>query len=330
LLIKRDRLKFLINIKPKAPNLNAYIKTYNEGASIRPVINSRHAPSYKTAKLLNKKLLSLVNLTNTFITKKSYEVAQHLHNIQLHSNNRLVSLDIKDLFTNLPFKNILHTTEFWLSKNNNDRMLIEQTLHLLQTVLEQNYFQHNNQLYQSNKGITVGSPISSTLAEIYLQYLEEKYIKHCLEHKDILYYRRYIDDLLLIYDQSKISADKIHNFINHNDVNLEFQISEEINNTLPYLNLSISRSNNNVELDIYRKPSYTDMIHYTSNHLHNHKLAAFIFYINRMISMPITCQATNQEWHKILTMATNNGFPEHIIHELKKKLTTNKSTRKTK
>jgi len=106
------------------PNLNTYIKTHKEGALIRPVINSRHAPSYKTAKLLNKKLLSLVNLPDTFITKNLNEVAQDLHNIQRHSNNRLISLDIKDLFTNLPIKNILHTTTFWLSKNN-DWMLIE-------------------------------------------------------------------------------------------------------------------------------------------------------------------------------------------------------------
>jgi hypothetical protein len=28
LLIERDRLKYLIDIKPKAPNLNAYIKTH--------------------------------------------------------------------------------------------------------------------------------------------------------------------------------------------------------------------------------------------------------------------------------------------------------------
>jgi hypothetical protein len=172
----------------------------------------------------------------------------------------------------------------------------------------------------------MGSPISSTLAEIYLQYLEENYIKHCLEHKDILYYRRYVDDLILIYDQSRISADKIHNFINHIDVHLDFKISEEINNTLPYLDLSISRNNNNIELEIYRKPTYTDiMIHYTSNHPHSHKLAAFIFYINRMISMPITSQAIDREWDKILAMSRNNGFPEHIIHELKKKLTTNKT-----
>jgi hypothetical protein len=162
------------------PNLNGYIKTHREGTPIRPVKNSRHAPSYKTAKLLNKKLLSLVNFPKTFITKNSHEVAQDLNNIQLHSNNRRITLDIKDLFTNLPIKKILHTTAFWLNQNNNDRKLIEQTLYLLTTVLEQNYFQHNNQLYQSSKGITIGSPISSTLAEIYLQYLEEKYIKHCL------------------------------------------------------------------------------------------------------------------------------------------------------
>ena len=167
--------------------------------------------------------------------------------------------------------------------------------------------------------------------------MEEKYIKHCIEHKDILYYRRYVDDLLLIYDQNKISAEKIHNFTKHIDAQLEFKTSEETDNTLPHLDLSISRNNNNTELEIYREPTYTDiMIHYTSNNPHNHKLAAFIFYINRMISIPITCQAINREWHKILTMFRNNGFPEHIIHELKKKVITknkghtNRPTSKTK
>jgi len=200
-------------------------------------------------------------------------VAQDLHKIQLNGNNRMISLDIKDLFINLPIKNILHTTAFWLSSNDDDRMIIDQTLYLLKTILEQNYFQHNNQFYQPNKGITTGSPVSSTLAEIYLQYLEEKYVKHCLEHIDIIYQRRYVDDLVSIYDQSRTNTDKILNHINDH---LEFKISK-VNNTLQYLDLSISRNNNNIELDIYRKLTYTDiMIHYTYNHPYNHKLAAFI------------------------------------------------------
>jgi hypothetical protein len=68
-LIETNGLKYLINIKPKAPNLNAYIKTHKEGAPIRPVVNSLHAPSYKTAKLLIKKLLNLVNLLNFSLLK---------------------------------------------------------------------------------------------------------------------------------------------------------------------------------------------------------------------------------------------------------------------
>jgi hypothetical protein len=79
-------------------------------------------------------------------------------------------------------------------------------------------------------------------------------------------------------------------------------------------------------MDIYRKPKYTDiMVQYNSNHPHDHKIAAFIFYINRMNTMPNTCQAVSPEWHKMLDMAQNNGFPKHIIHEIKKKLTTNKT-----
>jgi hypothetical protein len=39
-----------------------------------------------------------------------------------------------------------------------------------------------------------------------------------------------------------------------------------------------------------------------------------------MTTMPITDQATKQEWHKILILAQNNGFPKHVIQELRKKL----------
>jgi hypothetical protein len=39
-----------------------------------------------------------------------------------------------------------------------------------------------------------------------------------------------------------------------------------------------------------------------------------------MLTLPITVQSKQQEWKIILTVAQNNGFPAHIIHDLKKKL----------
>jgi hypothetical protein len=42
--------------------------------------------------------------------------------------------------------------------------------------MEQNYFQYNDQFYKPDKGIAMGSPISGTIAEVYLQWIENEYI----------------------------------------------------------------------------------------------------------------------------------------------------------
>jgi hypothetical protein len=143
----------------------------------------------------------------------------------------------------------------------------------------------------------MGSPISSTIAEMYLQYLEETYIKHCLEHKQITYYKRYVDDILISFDSNKIDEETIHSNINNIDQHIEFKLSNEEKRTINYLHLTINREINKVNLSLYRKPTYIDItIHASSNHPYDHRIAAFKYYINRMITMPITEQATKQEW----------------------------------
>jgi len=111
------------------------------------VINSKQAPSYKLAKFLNKKLLRLIDLPNTYTAQNSNEVAQDLHNIQINEHNRMITLDIKDLHVNLPTKNMLHITKFWFNRRNHDPVTTEHILYLLKIILKQNYFQYNNQFY---------------------------------------------------------------------------------------------------------------------------------------------------------------------------------------
>jgi hypothetical protein len=83
----------------------------------------------------------------------------------------------------------------------------------------------------------------------------------------------------------------------------------------------IHRTNNNLELGIFRKPTNTDItIHFKSNHPLEHKLAAFSHYINRMLTLPITKQQQAQEWNTIQTIARRNGFPNQTIQRLKTKI----------
>jgi len=143
-----------------------------------------------------------------------------------------------------------------------------------------------------------------------LQHIEELFIKHWIESQEIFYYKRCVDDIIIIYDQNKINEIAITNVMNGINEQLEFKVTEEINNSINYLDLTINRNKNKIELDIYRKPTNADFtIQYTSNHPQDHKQATFTFYMNRMLTLPITDQAKKKEWEKILNIAQKMVSP---------------------
>jgi len=103
----------------------------------------------------------------------------------------------------------------------------------------------------------MGFSISSTMAEVYFQYIEEIHVKQWLDSREIMYYKRYVDDIIIIYDQSKTQDRIILHEINKIDKNLQFKMSTEESNTINYLDITIHRNNNNMDISIYRKTTGT-------------------------------------------------------------------------
>jgi len=64
LVLNKERNKYLNVRNPKPPTLKVQIKLHKDGNPIRPVVNNINAPSYKTAKRLNKILQQHLNLDN--------------------------------------------------------------------------------------------------------------------------------------------------------------------------------------------------------------------------------------------------------------------------
>jgi hypothetical protein len=60
-------------------------------------------------------------------------------------------------------------------------------------ILKQNYFSFHDQIYQPDKGVAMGSPVSGIMAKVFFQHLEETIIKHLLDTKILSFYTRYID-----------------------------------------------------------------------------------------------------------------------------------------
>ena len=188
----------------------------------------------------------------------------------------MITFDIKDLYVNVPIDETINIIKTKLQQNNN-RQITHQIIAMLKTVLQQNYFAFQQNIYQPKQGISMGSHISGIVAEIFLQNYEDNYMKQFLETKSILYYTRYVDDILIIYDETKINPQIINTQINKIHDSMKFTPTREEHNTINYLDLTIRRHYNKLIIDIYRKPTATDTF---SNHPIEQKMATFRSYLN--------------------------------------------------
>jgi hypothetical protein len=291
-------VKHLTQRKPQPPLLKAQIKIHKPGNPLRPVVNNMTAPAYKIANFLAKKLNDHTHLKYQYTVKDSTTLANDLMKLKLNDNHRMITFDIKDLYVNIQINETLMITETLISKHNNEQVT-KQILTLLKTILQQNYLLFQDHIYQPTKGVSKGSPILGIVSEIFLQHLENTQLKQILDTNNIILYTRYVDDILIIYNTKKISPEIIQDHINNIHPALKFSPTHEHNNTINLLDLSIIRYPSKIEINIYRKPTTTDTtINHTSNHPTEHKMAAYRYMINRMLTLPLTAERKTMNGRK--------------------------------
>jgi len=202
----------------------------------------------------------------------------------------MITFDIKDLYVTIPIQETFRSAKTLLLENNNEHTS-KQMITLLEVTLQQNYFSFCNNIYQPEKAVSMGSPISNTVTEIFLQDLENTHLKQILDAQNINIYDRYVDDILLIYNTKHTPPEIIHSHINKVHPNLQFTPTFEHNNSISFLDQLIIRHPTQIETDIFRKPATTDTaINYTSNHPTEHTMAVYRYLINRMLSLPLSTE----------------------------------------
>jgi hypothetical protein len=169
-----------------------------------------------------------------------------------------------------------------------ETQIIEMQL-LIDTIIKQNYFEHNSTYYMQSDGLAMGAPTSSLLLEIFIQCLEHNYILRTLTKHNIIAYYRHVDDILIVYNCEKTNINATLLQYNSLHRKLQFTIENEYNNRLNFLDLIIDRAPDHLQFGIYRKPTTTDiLINGNSCHSMKHKTACVKYLINRLKTYPIT------------------------------------------
>ena len=106
---------------------------------------------------------------------------------------------------------------------------------------------------------------------------------------------KYEDDILLLYNGNSIQTKQLHQHINKLHRKLNFTLETEVNNTMNFLDLTITKTDNRHTFNIYRKPTTTlTAIHNTSNHPTQHEHATIHPMVKILLNVPL-----NQTYYNI-------------------------------
>ena len=105
---------------------------------------------------------------NSYTVKNSYEFVHELEQYSIADDEIMVSFDVKSLFTTIPVDLALTITKERFQQDQNlaerTNMSVTNVMKLLDFVLTNNYFKHDDHHYKQIFGCAMGSPISPVLA----------------------------------------------------------------------------------------------------------------------------------------------------------------------
>lgn len=151
-----------------------------------------------------------------------------------------------------------------------------------------------------------------------MDYIENKALNIIEQSKNgkILFWRRYVDDVIAITDNSE-HIDYYTEVLNSINPNIKFTTEFENNDSLNFLDLTLIKNYRKISFKIYRKPTHTEhCIHFQSNHPYTHKMSFFNNCIHRLYSVPLSEENFKLELLTILQIANNNGYSNSTIKKL--------------
>ena len=120
----------------------------------------------------------------------------------------------------------------------------------------ESFFIFDGKFYEQYDGIVMGSPLRTTLANVFMCHFENTWLENCPSHFKPIVYRRFVDDTFLLF-RSKYHVEKFRNYLNKQHKNITFTSKIEENDSLSFLDIKISFENNKFVTSVYCKRTFT-------------------------------------------------------------------------
>lgn len=255
-------------------------------------------------------ILNRMNSNDPFRILNSNDLCHKLKLLKLQKDDMLFSLDIVDMFTNIPVNFAWeHIKTLDPSKFTNMSLNLFESIFKFIT-LEATEFKFEEKLFQMNKGLPMGVATSPVIACL----VTTKLLIDALSLvKPVTFITKYVDDILLI--TNKENADRFLTILNQH-ASLKYKLEMEENATLNYLDVTIFRKEDGLITKWYHKPYASHrLVNWFSYHDKTITTNTAINYVKNMLNLtsPIFKEDIEYAAFNILKL---NSFPETVIQSI--------------
>ncbi len=282
-LDKEQRRKIIPNqpYSGTVPKFYGLPKVHKIGTlQLRPIVSSSGLYC-DSLMLLLKSILNLL-LWGTTSIANSYDLVNLLENFEFSESDVLVSFDVTSLFTRVPVPEMLQLVEKRLRELREldsdpvtelTSLTTEAIMELLHYTMNDCFFTWDKVLYKQKRGVPMGGRLSPILAVLFMESLE--YSVLCSAPIVPRLFLRYVDDILIIWDESKGPYKDFLALLNAYHPAIVLTEEKEKDRNLAFLDVSITRPLNSavkttdkkLQISIFRKPTHSNRyLHFKSAH----------------------------------------------------------------
>jgi len=254
-IINQDLFNFLnMEEEPRTPLIYFLKKLHKTPIAVRPIVSNIHSPTCNLSALMDI-LLKPIVAQHEHILKNSTQVILELEQLHIPPNSLLVTADVSSLYPSIPIEHSIDVIIDFIDNHNDPTYPPVCFLrNVLLFVLKYNCFNFADLFFLQVRGVAMGTRMAPNYANLYMAYLEKEHI--FTYPKQPLYYRRYLDDIILIWPGPLEELTKFQEYLNnaHPTIKFTFEISTS---NLPYLDINIHIENGRAFVSPYFKGTNT-------------------------------------------------------------------------
>ena len=299
-----------------------------QGFPIRGIVSGIGAPTERLSGFVDYFLQPGMQNLETFLKdgKHTLKIIEDI-NDQIESGDldmegvALVSLDIEAMYNNMSEElGTAESKEFLDNRilqgdGNTSKVSTESILAALELCLQSNIFEFNERMFKQVGGVCTEMKLSPTYACLGMGNFERVVFTSNEEHlKRIIIWKRFIDDILMLFKGSKVECEALVNWLNSlmpGVIKLKYEFSYS---RIVFLDLEIFLEDGKLKTDLHIKPSNKQLyLDFNSAHPDHTKQSIPYSQALRVIERCSEPRDRDKQLENMKTKFTDRNYPSDLI-----------------